>query len=191
MPELWHVIKSLSRDDDQSRSSIEKLFDSGNVITDKNSMAELLNTFFIDYPKNLISALSAHVAQGPSAINQVEHAFAIPSITKKRVSELPLYIPSHKATGDDGISVKIVNIAASVVLPSLTRLLNLCISYKVFPSAWKVANVTPVFKGNGSRSDCDKYWPISVLPVLSKLLEGHICDHLCDFLTSNGILYKL
>lgn len=46
-------------------------------------------------------------------------------------------------------------------------------------------------KGNGSRSDCNNYRPISVLPVLSKLLERHICDDLCDFLASNGILYKL
>ena len=61
---LWNLIKSLSRDDDESRPSIEKLIDSGNVITDKTSMAELLNTFFIDYPKNLISAQSTHVAQG-------------------------------------------------------------------------------------------------------------------------------
>ena len=124
-----------------------------------------------------------------------QYAFAIPSITKKRVSKLLLSIPSHKATGDDGISVKILKIAAPTILPSLTRLLNLCtgISNKVFLSAWKVAKVTPVFKGNGSRSDCNNYMyrPISVLPVLSKLLERHICDHLCDFLTSNGILYKL
>ena len=145
-------------------------------------MAELLNTFFIDYPKNLISTQSTHVTQSPSAVNQVEHAFAIPRITKKRVSELLLSIPSHKATGDDGISVKILKIAAPAALPSLTRLLNLCISNKVFPSAWKVAKVTPVFKGNGSRSDCNNYRPISVLPVLSNL---------CDFLTSNGIFYKL
>lgn len=78
-------MKSLSRDDDESRSSIEKLIDSGNVITEKTSMAELLNTFFIDYPKNLISTQNTHVAHSPSGINQVEHAFAIPSITMKRV----------------------------------------------------------------------------------------------------------
>ena len=48
-----------------------------------------------------------------------------------------------------------------------------------------------MFIGNGSRPDCNNYRPISVLPVLSKLLERHICDHLCDFLTSNGIFYKL
>ena len=48
-----------------------------------------------------------------------------------------------------------------------------------------------MFKGNGSRSDHNNYRQISVLPVLSKLLERHICEHLCDFFTSNGIFYKL
>ena len=48
-----------------------------------------------------------------------------------------------------------------------------------------------MFKGNGSRSDGNNYRRISDLPVLSKLLKRHICDHLCDFLTSKGILYKL
>ena len=48
-----------------------------------------------------------------------------------------------------------------------------------------------MFKGNKSRLDCNIYRPILVLPVLSKLLESHLCDYLCDFLTSNGIFYKL
>ena len=38
---LWNLIKSLPCDDDESQSSIEKLIDSGNVITDKTSTAEL------------------------------------------------------------------------------------------------------------------------------------------------------
>ena len=61
------------------------------------------------------------MAQNPSAINQVEHAFVILSITIKQVSELLLFIPSHKATGDGGISTKIFKIAAPAVLPSLTQ----------------------------------------------------------------------
>ena len=61
----------------------------------------------------------------------------------------------------------------------------------MFPSAWKVAKVTAVFKGNGRRSDRNNYRQISVVLVLCKLLERHICDHLCDFLRSNGILHKL
>ena len=73
----------------------------------------------------------------------------------------------------------------------LLLLLHLCISNEVFPSAWKVAKVTAVFKGNARRSDRNNYRQISVVLVLCKLLERHICDHLCDFLRSNGILHKL
>ncbi|PFX27765.1 putative RNA-directed DNA polymerase from transposon X-element [Stylophora pistillata] len=113
------------------------------------------------------------------------------TVSKLRDRQNITFGKGHKATGDDAISAKILKIAAPAVLPSPNRLLNLCISNKVFPSTWKVAKVTPEFKGNGSRSDCNSYRPILVLPVLSKVLERHICEHLCDFLTSNEIMYKL
>ena len=29
-----------------------------------------------------------------------------------------------------------------------------------------------------------------MLPILSKLLEKHICDHLCDFLDENALLHR-
>ncbi|PFX12050.1 RNA-directed DNA polymerase from mobile element jockey [Stylophora pistillata] len=32
--------------------------------------------------------------------------------------------------------------------------------------------------------------PITVLPILSKLLEKHICDHLCDFPEENALLHR-
>ena len=109
--------------------------------------------------------------------------------------ELILSIPNHKVAGDDEIGAKILKITDPAILSSLTRLLstllNLCLAQKVLPSAWKIAKVTPVLKGNGSITDCNNYRPISVLPGLSKLLERHIFDHLCDFLKTNGILHKL
>ena len=89
---------------------------------------------------------------------------------------------ADKATGDDGISAKLLRIAAPAISPSLSKLLNLGLSTKTFSTAWKVANVTPVFKGNGSRNDKNNYRPISVHPILSKILEKHICEYLFNFL---------
>lgn len=114
---LWNLIKCLSRDDDESRSGIDKLSDNNNndtVITDKCSIAETLNSFVVDYPLNLISKQrAAQVTEITNHVNQVESAFDVPNITRKQVSELLLSIPNHKATGDDGISAKILKIAAS------------------------------------------------------------------------------
>ena len=118
-------------------------------------------------------------------------AFDLPRITQKRVVELLLSIPTHKATGDDGISAKILRIAAPAIAPSLTKLLNYCLSAQTFPTIWKIAKVTPVFKGNGSSNDKNNYRPISVLPILSKVLEKHICDHLRNFLKENDLFHPL
>ena len=50
--------------------------------------------------------------------------------------------------------------------------------------------MTPIYKGQGNRDDKNNYRPITVLPILSKLLEKHICDHLCDFLEENALLHR-
>jgi hypothetical protein len=99
-------------------------------------------------------------------------------------------VPSHKATGDDGIGIKILTITAPAIVPSLTRVLNLCLIKKHFPRAWKIAKVSPFFKGNGSRNDKECSRPISVLPNFSKLLEKLICRSMNKFLSENDILHK-
>ena len=53
-------------------------------------------------------------------------------MTQKRVVDLLLSVPTHKATGDDGISAKIFRIAAPAISPSLTKLMNLCLLQRFF-----------------------------------------------------------
>ena len=43
----------------------------------------------------------------------------------------------------------------------------------MFPCQWKIAKVTPLFK-SGNKEECNNYRPISVLPLLSKILEKHV-----------------
>ena len=48
-----------------------------------------------------------------------------------------------------------------------------------FPTSFKFANVTPVFK-QGSGNQKDNYRPISILPIISKILETLICRQLSN-----------
>ena len=57
------------------------------------------------------------------------------------------------------------------------------------PSDWKIAKVIPVFK-SGNKSDLDNYRPISVLPILSKLLEKFVHKQLIDLLEKNCMLFN-
>lgn len=53
----------------------------------------------------------------------------------------------------------------------------------ICPAQLKLARVTPIYK-QGSKTDVDNYRPISVLPVISKILEKHVCKHFIAFLTN-------
>ena len=70
----------------------------------------------------------------------------------------------YKATGNDRVSAKL-----------LCKLINFCIEQQTFPTKWQVGKVTPIYKGQGNRDDKNNYRLITVLPILSKLLEKHIC----------------
>ena len=48
--------------------------------------------------------------------------------------------------------------------------MNLSITTGIFPNSWKMAKVTPIFKED-AKTDPNNYRPISVLPVVSKLIE--------------------
>ena len=51
------------------------------------------------------------------------------------------------------------------------------------PTAWKEANVTPVFK-NGNEACVENYRPISLLCILLNVLEGCVYNRIYDALSS-------
>ena len=61
-------------------------------------------------------------------------SFEILPITEAQMLDLIKKIPSSKAIGCDGLSVKVLKLAASVLVHPLCRLMNLSISTGCFPS---------------------------------------------------------
>ena len=76
----------------------------------------------------------------------------------------------NKAIGVDEISGKLLRMTACGISQSLTSLFNSSLKCGDLPSEWKAALVTPVPK-NGSSDLVGNYRPISVLPVVVKVLE--------------------
>ena len=92
-----------------------------------------------------------------------------------------------KSTGLDGIGASPLKLAAPAIADSITYICNLSIKTKSFPEKWKEAKVTPIFK-KGKTDDCSYYRPISVLPILSKILEKHVYICLYDSLQDKKLL---
>ena len=82
-------------------------------------------------------------------------SFEIPPITEAQMLDLIKKIPSSKAIGCDGLSAKVLKLAASVLVHPLCRLVNFSISTGCFPSTWKTAQVTPLFKRGSDAGGSD------------------------------------
>ena len=113
--------------------------------------------------------------------------FVIPNVPIDFTSNFLKNLDVHKSTGFDGISAKLLKLVYNEVAPSLTYIMNISLKAGEFPAQWKTAKVTALHK-NGSTADVENYRPISVLPVLSKILEKHVHNTLYQYLTDHDLL---
>lgn len=75
------------------------------------------------------------------------------------------------------------------LLPLITQLSVLVFKQGTFPRLLKQSIIHPIFK-SGDRDDINNYRPISILPVISKILEKLINKRLIAYLNKYGILSK-
>jgi hypothetical protein len=71
----------------------------------------------------------------------------------------------------------------------MTKIYNLSINSASFPDLWKISKVSPLFK-SGSLFDRSNFLPISVLAVISKMLERHVHNSFYHFLTEYNLLVE-
>ena len=92
-----------------------------------------------------------------------------------------------KAHGWDDISVRMIKLCDKALVFPLKLIFENCLRQGVFPEKWKKANVVPVHKKN-KKNVKENYRPISLLPILGKILEKLIFDMLYQHLEFNSLL---
>ena len=93
----------------------------------------------------------------------------------------------QKATGIDNLPPGLLKDFAMYIATPPCYIINLSISTSTIPTIWKHAKISPVFK-SGDSSEPGNYRPISILPVLSKILEKAIHKQLMDYLETANLL---
>jgi hypothetical protein len=99
------------------------------------------------------------------------------TVSQADVLEVLLNLNVNKAYGPDGMSPIFLKNCAEIITPSLTILFNLSLDHGYFPQDWKQANVVPIFK-KGQDNLVSNYRPISLLSVISKVLERLVHNHI-------------
>ena len=109
----------------------------------------------------------------------------------KSITEIEIYkylfkIKS-KAVGSDGIHIDFIHLCCPFILKYICHIVNFCLINSVYPVVWKMAHVTPLPKINNPK-DFHDLRPISILPVLSKIIEYIVKAQITDHLSINKIL---
>ena len=118
-----------------------------------------------------------------------QEKFKLRKITVSEVRKALKELKSKKATGVDGIPARLLKDGADSLASPLSVIFNLTIQQNFIPAEWKKAKVTPLHK-SGTKEDPRNYRPISVLPVVSKVLERLIHKQLENSFDEHNLLCK-
>ena len=166
---FWSYIKSSTSD----RPSPNFLRDGHKLVTDIRDRANIVNKFFSSV-FNPASTASPTLSAPPSS-GVVEKLDSI-ELTASEVREVLLSLDPNKACGPDNIPGALLKNTAAEIAPFLCKIFNFSLSRGVVPVLWKRANVTPVFKKDDPTL-AENYRPISLLCIVSKVLERCIFNH--------------
>ena len=99
-------------------------------------------------------------------------------------------IKSSKVAGADKLSRRFLKDGTGILAKPVSAACNVSISRGVFPSACKVAKLKPIFK-KGKKTDPSNYRPISLVPVISKIIEKVVHHQTNVFFSYENILKQL
>ena len=114
--------------------------------------------------------------------------YSIPEINIAFVRKYILNLDISKSTGLDDIGPRILKISYDIISPSITFLINKSLSLGIFPNVWKTTNIIPIHK-TGLKEDVNNYRPISILPIVSKIMEKLINLKFMKYLNDNKLLH--
>ena len=94
---------------------------------------------------------------------------------------------NKNSSGHDGISNTLLETIKNDISQSLTIIINQMLTTGIFPDAFKLSKVIPLFK-KGDSSLLVNYRPISLLPTISKVFERVIHDQMYEYFNQFNLL---
>ena len=123
-------------------------------------------------------------------LNLKEDLFHFTQVSEKTISEFLKELKTNKATGIDNLSCCFLKDRSKVLATPLVQICNLSIKLSMVPDECKIAKLKPLYKKD-KKTNPKNYRPISLLPVISKILEKVIHDQTMDFVTKKKYFIQI
>ena len=151
-------------------------------------MSNAFNDYFSTVGKSLHNTFStAKKRKRSKTYLPNQSLFVLRDTSANDIETIIKNLSLNKATGPDNLPAKLLKPVASIIASPITHILNQSFRTGSVPRQWKCARVTPIFKG-GDKTCMENYRPISVIPILAKIMEKVACDQAMKYLKENKIL---
>ena len=196
--ELWQALKSLGLPSKKGSISNICLKKNDKISFDDKINANTFKDFYCNLASDLVEKLPppSNRFEITSVRNYYQNMlellpskFSFSNVTEDFVFKLLKEMNTDKAAGIDNLSGKFLKDGAVILAEPISKICNLSIKYAIFPTDCQIAKLKPLFK-KGSRTHPKNYRPISLLPLISKIIEKVIHDQTQEFLKDNKIFYK-
>ena len=171
----------------------------GIKITDPQAMADLQMKVFSDKIDKLISDLPPPSMEpcallekslndwGPRKV--ARETFKFKTITSLDTLKIIKELGNTTSSAHDRLDALALKHGAAVLHGPLTHVINTSIRTSKFASRWKIGKLLPLHKGKGlSMNDPKSFRPISLLPVIGKVIERVLQPQILEFMETSGQL---
>ncbi|XP_072930460.1 uncharacterized protein [Epargyreus clarus] len=155
------------------------------IIPDHLNDPNKINKHFLDLPvcdKTYISKKNIEIT------NSQCDPFELKTTTESEVRKIINNIKT-KATGHDNISIDMIKLTLDSTLSVITNMVNKSIETGTYPMSWKKAVIRPIPKKK-TVTELKDLRPISILPVLSKIVEKVVLDQVLNYVEKEKIIPK-
>ena len=184
------LIFSFARNKQCVKDQVRAVVKSGELVTDRESVAEVLNEQF-----KSVFVVKAQPQPGdlPSFEARRSDLFGVVDLldccSEYTVQETLMSLCSSKACGVDEVNPHVLKMCAKALARPLSLIFRKSLTEGKVPKIWKDANVTPIHK-KGSRVVAANYRPVSLTSVICKVLERLIRGKLMEYLEEEKLISK-
>ena len=157
------------------------------------AVARHLNEYYVSKVENITTSSppdpvkSLQYTKEYMAIKKGHPEFEFQCVSPAEVSRIIKGLKMTGAVGHDSISTQVIKNFEQVLTPYIAKVVNLAIMTSTYPQTWKYGIISPVPKGGDLTMD--RNWrPVTLLPIMSKILETVLNGQLKSYMELHRIL---
>ena len=187
----WDMIKEILNKSRTNNFLPNYFVINGSPITDKTTIANEFNKYFVNIGPNLASNIDSPIDKSFTDYLKTPNinSFHFKLVTENDIKDIIKKLKDKSSSGHDKLSNKLLKLIKDDITKPLTCIINQTLKSGIFPEKLKFAKVIPIFK-KGDKHSLSNYRPISVLPSVSKVFERVMHNQLHKYFNEQNLYYN-